>query len=80
MIEETLIKELNNIKEVEFESKGLTEVKSEKDDDWLRNNYKIILLYERFKIKNQEVNIIIDTEVSTNIITKTLLKKLNIKI
>ncbi len=33
LIEETLIEELNNIEEVEFESEDLTEVESEEDDD-----------------------------------------------
>ncbi len=34
-------------------------------------------MYGKFKIKNQEVNVIIDIEASTNIITKILLQKLN---
>src|SRR6266498_2851517 len=34
----------------------------------------------KFKNKSQEIDVIIDTGVSTNIITKTLLDKLNIKI
>ena len=52
LIEETLNEELNNIEEVESESEDLTEVESEEEDDWLNNSYKIILLYEKFKIKN----------------------------
>src|SRR6266540_2564989 len=35
---------------------------------------------ENLKLKNQEINVIINTGASTNIITKTLLDKLNIKI
>ncbi len=77
LIKETLNEELNNIEEVEPESEDSTEVESEEDDDWLENSYDITPLYEKFKIKNQEVNVIIDTEASTNIITKTLLQKLN---
>ena len=77
LIEETLNEELNKIEEVEHESEGLTEIESEEDDDWLNNNYEITPLYKKFKIKNQEVNVIIDTGASTNIITKTLLRKLN---
>ncbi len=76
LIEKTLNEELNNIEEVEPESKDSTEEKSEKDD-WLKNSYEIIPLYRKFKIKNQEVNVIIDTRASTNIIIKTLLQKLN---
>ena len=79
LIKETLVEELNNIEEVESEPKDLTEKESE-DDDWLENNYKIIPLYEKFKIKSQKVNIIINTDALTNIITKILLEKLNIKI
>ncbi len=77
LIEEILNEELNNIEEVEPESEDLTEVESEEEDDWLNNSYEITPLYGKFKIKNQEVNVIIDTGASTNIITKTLLKKLN---
>ncbi len=77
MIEETLNEELNNIEEVEPESEDLTEIESEEEDDWLNNSYEIIPLYGKFKIKNQEVNVIINTGASTNIITKTLLEKLN---
>ncbi len=73
LIEETLNEELNKIEEVESKSENLTEIESEEDDDWLNNSYKITSLYGKFKIKNQEVNVIIDTGVSTNIITKTLL-------
>ena len=73
LIEETLTEELNNNKEVESEFEDLIKEESEEDDDWLENNYEIILLYEKFKIKNQKVNVIIDTGASTNIITKTLL-------
>ncbi len=80
MIEKTLIEKLNNIEEVKSESEELTEVEFEDDDDWLKNSYKIIPLYEKFKIKNQKVNVIINIGVSTNIITKILLEKLNIKI
>ena len=80
MIKEILIKELNNIEEIESESEDLAEVESEEEDDWLNNSYEITPLYGKFKIKNQEINVIIDTDVSTNIITKTLLDKLNIKI
>ena len=80
IIEKTLTKELRNIEEVEFETEDSTEIESEEDDDWLENNYEITLLYEKFKIKSQEVNVIIDTGALTNIITKTLLEKLNIKI
>ncbi len=76
LIEKTLNKELNNIEEVESESEDLTEVESE-EDDWLNNSYEITPLYGKFKIKKQEVNVIIDTGASTNIITKTLLQKLN---
>ena len=79
MIEKTLNEELNNIEEVEPESEDSTEIESE-DDDWLENNYEITPLYGKFKIKNQEVNIIIDIKISTNIIIKILLEKLNIKI
>ncbi len=79
LIEETLNEELNNIEEVESKSEDSTEVESE-EDDWLNNSYEITPLYGKFKIKNQEVNIIIDTEASTNIITKILLQKLNIPI
>ncbi len=71
MIKKTLIEKLNNIEEVKSKSEGLTKVKFKEDDDWLRNNYEIILLYRRFKIKNQEVNVIIDTKILTNIITKS---------
>ncbi len=60
IIEKTLIKELNNIEEVESESSDLIEEESKKDNNWLRNNYKITLLYKKFKIKNQEVNVIIN--------------------
>ena len=77
LIEETLNEELNNIEEVESKSEDSTEVESEEDDDWLENSYEITSLYRKFKIKNQEVNVIIDTGASTNIITKTLLDKLN---
>ena len=80
LIEETLNEELNNIEEVEPESEDSTEIESEEDDDWLENNYEITPLYGKFKIKSQEVDVIIDTGASTNIITKTLLDKLNIKI
>ena len=80
LIEETLNKELNNIEEVKPESEDSTEIESEEDDDWLENNYEITPLYGKFKIKSQEVDVIIDTGASTNIITKTLLDKLNIKI
>ncbi len=80
IIKETLTKKLNNIKEVESEAENSTEIKSEEDDDWLENNYEITSLYGKFKIKSQEVDVIIDTSASTNIITKTLLDKLNIKI
>ncbi len=80
LIEKTLNKELNNIEEVEPESEDLTEVNSEEEDDWLNNSYEITPLYGKFKIKNQEVNVIIDTEASTNIITKILLEKLNTQI
>ncbi len=80
IIKETLTKELNNIKEVKSKSEDLIKVESEEDEDWLENNYKITLLYRKFKIKNQKVNVIIDTKASTNIITKNLLEKLNIKI
>ena len=80
IIKETLTKKLNNIKEVESEAENSTEIKSEEDDDWLENNYEITLLYRKFKIKSQEVSIIINTNISTNIITKILLEKLNIKI
>ena len=52
LIEEILNEELNNIEEVELKSEDLTEVESEEEDDWLNNSYKIILLYEKFKIKN----------------------------
>ena len=80
IIEEILTKELKNIEEVESETEDSTEIEFEKDNDWLKNNYEITPLYGKFKIKSQKVNIIIDTKVSTNIITKTLLDKLNIKI
>ena len=80
LIEEILKEELNNIEEVEPESEDLTEIESEEDDDWLNNSYEITPLYWKFKIKNQEVNVIIDTGASTNIITKTLLRKLNTSI
>src|SRR6266498_2730975 len=80
LIEETLNEELNNIEEVEPKSEDSTEIESEEDDDCLENNYKITPLYGKFKIKSQEVDVIIDTGASTNIITKTLLDKLNIKI
>ena len=80
LIEETLKEELNNIEEVEPESEDSTKIESEEDDDWLENNYEITPLYEKFKIKSQEVDVIIDTGALTNIITKTLLDKLNIKI
>ena len=73
LIEEILNEELNNIEEVEPESEDLIEIESEEDDDWLNNSYEIILLYGKFKIKNQEVNVIIDTGALTNIITKILL-------
>ena len=77
LIEETLNEELNNNEKVEFESENLIEIESEEDDDWLNNSYEITPLYGKFKIKNQEVNVIIDTGALTNIITKTLLRKLN---
>ncbi len=77
LIEETLNEELNNIEEVESEPEESTEAESEENDDWLNKSYEITPLYEKFKIKNQEVNIIIDTDASTNIIIKTLLDKLN---
>ena len=80
MIKKTLIEKLNNIEEVKSKSEGLTKVKFKEDDDWLRNNYEIILLYRKFKIKNQKVNVIIDIGILTNIIIKILLEKLNIKI
>ena len=80
LIEEILNEELNNIEEVEPESEDLTEVESEEEDDWLNNSYEITPLYEKFKIKNQEVNVIINTRILTNIITKTLLEKLNTQI
>ncbi len=80
IIEEALTKELKNIEEVESETEDSTEIESEENNDWLENNYEITLLYEKFKIKSQEVNVIIDTGALTNIITKTLLEKLNIKI
>ncbi len=79
LIEETLNEELNNIEEVELESENLTE-ESEEDNNWLENCYEITPLYGKFKIKSLEINVIIDTSASTNIITKTLLEKLNIKI
>src|SRR6266542_2755862 len=77
LIEEILNEKLNNIKEIEPESENLTEVESEEEDDLLNNSYEITPLYGKFKIKNQEVNVIIDTRASTNIITKILLQKLN---
>ncbi len=80
MIEETLTEKLNNIEEVKPKFEESTEVESEEDDDWLNKSYEIILLYEKFKVKNQEINVIIDSGASTNIITKTLLDKLNTKI
>ena len=80
LIKETLTEKVNNIEKVELKSKESIKVKFEEDDDWLNNNYEITSLYEKFKIKNQEINIIIDTDASTNIITKTLLDKLNTKI
>ncbi len=80
MIEEILTEKLNNIEGVESKFEELTEVEFEEDDNWLKNNYEIILLYEKFKIKNQEINIIIDTRALINIITKILLEKLNTKI
>ena len=80
MIEETLNEKLNKIEEVEPESEDSTELESEEDDDWLENNYKITPLYGKFKIKSQKVDVIINTDATTNIITKTLLNKLNIKI
>ena len=73
LIEETLNEELNNIEEVEPESEDSTDIESEEDENWLENSYEITPLYRKFKIKSQEVNVIIDNEASINIITKTLL-------
>ncbi len=50
IIEKSLTKKLNNIEEIESESKDLTEKESEKDNNWLRNNYEITLLYGVFPI------------------------------
>ena len=54
MIEEILTEKLNNIEEVEPESEDSTEIESE-DDNWLENNYEIISLYGKFKIKSKKL-------------------------
>ena len=74
------MEEINNIEENEPKSEVSTEVESEENNDWLNKSYEITLLFRKFKIKDQEINVIINTDASTNIIIKILLDKLSIKI